>query len=174
VRWVGFVRNVMLGREGVTREVLLSSLHDAGAVEARSHLTTGNVTFEVGDVPADVIAVRLEEAVSRVLGRPEIVALRPLDRLRDLVAGDWFSGFDPTSWELEVGFLRHDAPALDASLLPDPRRTVLVRVQERELFTARPRSGGGRPHVNTLLERATGARATARGWSTLKRIAEKG
>lgn len=47
MRWVGFVRNVMLGREGVDRALLLTTLHEVGAIEARSHLTTGNVTFEV-------------------------------------------------------------------------------------------------------------------------------
>ena len=42
---------------------------------------------------------------------------------------------------------------------------------ERELATARPRKGSARPHVNTLLERASGQPATARAWATLRRIA---
>jgi hypothetical protein len=39
-----------------------------------------------------------------------------------------------------------------------------------ELFAARPVEGGQRPHVNRSLERATGAKATSRGWATLHRI----
>ena len=93
--------------------------------------------------------------------------------------GSWWrptrsAELDPSGWELEVGFLRHDAPPIDGSRLADPQRTVLVHIQEREVLTARPREGGSRPHVNTLLERATGSKSTARGWSTLRRIADKG
>jgi uncharacterized protein (DUF1697 family) len=175
VRWVGFVRNVMLGREGVDRALLVTTVLEAGATDARSHLATGNVTFEVRSAPAaGLVAHRLEEAVGLALGRDEMVAVRELAWLRDLVTSDPFAGLDADEWAFEVAFLRHDSPAVDPARLPDAGRTVVVRVQDRELLTARPRSGGGRPHVNTMLQRATGLQATSRGWSTLHRLAEKG
>ncbi|MFL6239409.1 MAG: hypothetical protein ACJ735_07985 [Actinomycetes bacterium] len=41
MRWVGFVRNIMVGREGMHRDVLLRLLSDARGVDGRSHLATG-------------------------------------------------------------------------------------------------------------------------------------
>lgn len=167
--WVAFVRNVMVGREGLRREILVDLVHEAGGTDVRSHLSTGNLTFDA-DETAGVLADRLEAAVRRVIDRDEIVALRPLPWLVSLVDTDPFKGLSPTEWGFEVAFLRHDAPALDPSRLGDAQRTVLTRVDDRELFAARPMEGVQRPHVNRLLERATGTPATSRGWATLQRI----
>lgn len=168
--WVAFVRNVMVGREGLRRETFIELAHEAGGTDVRSHLSTGNLTFAAGDTTAGILADRLETAVRRVIGRDEMVALRPLPWLVSLVDSDPFTGLNPTEWGFEVAFLRHDAPALDPSRLDDPQRTILPRLDDRELFAARPMEGSQRPHVNRLLERATGAKATSRGWATLQRI----
>ncbi len=171
MRWVGLVRNVMLGRDGLHRVVLLEAATAAGAERVRSHLTTGNLTFDADPTEVDTVVGHLESSISRVVGRPTMVALRRHECLRDLVARDLFAGVPEQEWECEVAFLRHDAPALEPGRLPPTRRTGLVAAYDRELATVRPRTGGRRPHVTTLLERATGEPATARGWSTLCRLA---
>ncbi len=48
-RWAGFVRNVMVGRQGLTRLVLLGAVADAGGASPVSYLSTGNVTFDADD-----------------------------------------------------------------------------------------------------------------------------
>ena len=161
----------MVGREGLHRSVLLDLAARAGCADVRSFLTTGNVTFESGADDADRVTSALESGVEDVLGRRELVALRPVAWVQELVSVDRFAGYDPAEWVLEVAFLRHDAPALDVSMLDDSRRTVIVEARDRELLAARPRSGGARPHVNRLLEAASGQPATSRGWSTLQRVA---
>jgi hypothetical protein len=45
VRWLGLIRNVMVGREGLHRAVLLDLAARAGGADVRSFLTTGNVTL---------------------------------------------------------------------------------------------------------------------------------
>ncbi len=170
MRWLGLVRNVMIGREGLHRAVLLDLVERASGTEVVSHLTTGNVTFTAPARSAGALAVAIERGVRDVVGRDELVVLRPLTWLEELVSVDRFGAVD-AGWEHEVGLLRHDAPVLSPADLPDPQRTLLVEVRDREVLTARPRTGGRRPHVNRLLETATGQRSTARGWSTLQRIA---
>ena len=170
MRWVGLVRNVMLGREGLHREVLLGLTRDAGGTDPRSFLTTGNVTFTAEpDQLADVVDT-LETAIAGVLGRREVVVVRSMDWLGDLVAADPFRGYERDAFELEVCFVPHTAPPLVATDLPDSRPTGLVEVRDHELLTARPHSRASLPHGNRLLERATGQPATARAWSTLQRI----
>ncbi|MDQ1598811.1 MAG: hypothetical protein QOD68_285 [Actinomycetota bacterium] len=170
MRWVAFVRNVMVGRESLHRETLMDLAREAGGTDVLSHMATGNLTFATHDMTPGVLADRLEAGVKRVLGREEMVAIRSMPWLVSVVNSDPFAGLDPAEWGFEVAFLRHDAPPLDASRLSDAQRTVLTRMHDRELFAARPAQGGQRPHVNRLLERATGSRATSRGWSTLQRI----
>jgi len=118
------------------------------------------------------VVQRVEHGIQQVLGREEMFAVRSVTWLRSLVAEDRFANFvDAADWETEVAFLRHDAPVVDRNRIGDSRRTVLVEVRSREVLAARPRSGGARPHVNRLLEQAANLPATARGWSTLERIA---
>lgn len=78
MRWVAFVRNVMVGREDLHREVLLELAREAGGTNVLSHMATGNLTFAAEDITPDVLANRLEAGVKRVLGREEMVAIRSL------------------------------------------------------------------------------------------------
>ena len=171
MRWVGLVRNVMLGRDGLDRSLLLDLGARAGGAQVRSYLTTGNLTFDAAPQEIDGLCRRLEESISEVVSRPTMVAVREHPWLCDLVSNDIFAGVEEGEWECEVAFLRHDAPSVDPSTIPETRRTRLVATYERELASARPRAGSARPHVTTLLERAAGQPATTRGWSTLCRIA---
>lgn len=174
MRYVGLVRAVMIGREGLTREALLGVAADAGAHDAVSHLATGNLTFDCPAAVLDGVVARLESGVSAVVGRPTLVAVRPLAFVQTLLARQPFADRDQAGWECEVAFLRHDAPTLAPGALPDPGRTVIVAVGDRELAAARPRDGAARPACNRLLERASGLHATARGIGTLERLAKKG
>ncbi|MBF4163884.1 DUF1697 domain-containing protein [Nocardioides acrostichi] len=169
-RYAALVRNVMLGRQGIDRDGLLRTAADAGARDVRSHLATGNLTVTF-DGPPDDLAALLERGVEAMLGRPEPVMVRTREQLAELLATDPYAGLDPQEWEMEVSFLRHDAPCLDPARVPESHRTRVLLVRERELVTARPPEGTGRPHVNRLLERATRLPASARGWRTLHRLA---
>ena len=44
VRQAAFIRNVMVGREGLTRAVLVDLAQRAGGARPRSYLSTGNLT----------------------------------------------------------------------------------------------------------------------------------
>jgi uncharacterized protein (DUF1697 family) len=171
MRYVGFVRNVMLGREGLHRDRLLDAVARVGGSGGRSYLTTGNVTFDAAPEEIDELVRCLEIEVSRTVSRPTMVAVREHQWLRRLVAEDPFRGIEAAESALEVAFLRHTASPLDPRSLPASGRTCVVATFTRELATARPRTGPDRPHVNTLLERASGEGATSRAWSTLCRIA---
>jgi hypothetical protein len=141
MRWVGLVRNVMLGRDGLDRARLLDTVAQVGGSRVRSYLTTGNVTFDAGAKEVDDLSRRLEVELSRVVSRPAMVAIREHGWLRDLVTNDLFAGFDAEEFEFEVAFLRRAAPAIDPRSLPATGRTRLVAIFEREVASARPRSG---------------------------------
>lgn len=170
MRWLALVRNVMIGREGLHRELLLELVEAGGGISPRSFLATGNIAFSAKVSDIDRVVNALEEQMEGVLGRHEPVIVRSMDWLGNLVATEPFSGYADQDWVLEVCLLPRSAPTILADRLADSKRTVLVQIRDRELLTARPPRGADRPHGNRLLERATGQRATARGWSTLQRI----
>lgn len=170
MRWVGLIRNVMHGRDGLDRAGLLDAVVTAGGSHVRSHLTTGNVTFDAAEDAIDDLARRLECELSKAVSRSTMVAIREHAWLTALVGQAPFSAWQGEDCELEVAFLRRGAPPIDLGDLPPSGRTRLVAIGERELASVRPRSGPDRPHINRLLERATGQPSTARGWSTLTRI----
>jgi uncharacterized protein (DUF1697 family) len=77
MRWVGLVRNIMLGREGIDRAGLIAIVAAAGGRTVRSHLTTGNVTFEADPDDVTALCERMQAGLGRLLHRDTIVAIRP-------------------------------------------------------------------------------------------------
>ena len=113
MRYVGLVRNVMLGREGLHRDVLLRLVDAAGGRDAASHLATGNLTFDAAPGRLDDVVRRLEDGIAGVIGHREPVVVRTAGWFRDLVAGDPFAAFPLDRWEIAVAFLRLSSVPLD-------------------------------------------------------------
>jgi uncharacterized protein (DUF1697 family) len=118
MRYVGLVRNVMLGREGLHRDVFLRLVDAAGGRSAASHLTTGNLTFETDPSRLDAVVRRLEDGIAGVIGRREPVVVREAAWFRHLVAGDPFAAFPVDRWEFAVAFLPLRAAPLDPAAVP--------------------------------------------------------
>ena len=169
MRWIGFVRNVMIGRAGLHREVLLDACRAAGGADPLSYLATGNLAFTAEDLQ-DVLRP-LERAITGVVGRSTPVMVRELPWLVDLIERAPLSAYDD-SWQLEISFLAHDAAPL-GDLPAQVGGTDLIPIGPRELGTARPRDEPRAPHANPLLEKLSGQRGSARAWSTLAQIAER-
>ena len=170
MRYVGLVRNVMLGREGLHREVLLGLVEGAGALDARSHLTTGNLTFDAAPSQLDDVVRRLEDGIAQVIGRREPVVVREAAWFRDLVADDPFAAFPADRWEVAVAFLPLRLAPLDPAAIPTIDGLEAVAVRSHELLMA-GRRDVPRPGATYLLPRPWRDEATTRAWSTVQRLA---
>ena len=135
MRFVGLVRNVMLGREGLHRNVLLGLLDAAGGRSGVSCLTTGNVVFDAAPAQLDAVQ-RLEAGIAAVIGRREPVIVREAAWLSDFVAGDPFAGFPLDRWELSVAFLPLRAAPLDPAAVHRIDGLEAVAVRPHELLMA--------------------------------------
>jgi uncharacterized protein (DUF1697 family) len=170
MRFVGLVRNVMLGREGLHRNVLLGLLDAAGGQSGVSCLTAGNLVFDAAPAQLDAVVQRLEAGIAAVIGRREPVIVREAAWLSDFVAGDPFAGYPIDRWELAVAFLLLRTAPLDPAAVPriDGREAVAVR--PHELLMA-GRRDVRRPGATFLLPRPWRDEATTRAWSTVQRLA---
>lgn len=84
-RHVAFVRNVMIGRAGLHRDVLLGIFADAGAVDPRSHLATGNISFDWFDGSLATLIDATQVGIARTMDRIEPVFVRSVAALRTSV-----------------------------------------------------------------------------------------
>jgi uncharacterized protein (DUF1697 family) len=170
MRYVGLVRNVMLGREGLRRDVLLGLVDAAGGRSAESHLATGNLTFDAAPSQLDAVVRRLEDGIAGVIGRREPVIVREAAWFRDLVAADPFAAYPGDRWEVAVSFLRLGAVPIDPAAVPRIDGLEAVAVRRHELLMA-GRRDMRRPGATYLLPRPWRDEATTRAWSTVQRLA---
>lgn len=173
-RHAAFVRNIMIGREGMDRDVLLGAFERAGAVEPRSHISTGNVTFSAW--PSDVQSIRtdVEAGIQAVLERREPVFIRRVDVLAALIEDDPFTRSPwPEAVEHVVSFTGDgtDTSRLDLPITSNRGDICLFAATQREVFGVARMVGGRTSGPGGLAERSLGELITTRSWSTVRRIA---
>lgn len=93
-RYIGFVRNVMVGRSGLSRDVLLGAFRDAGGADPVSFLATGNVAFDTTEANLAHVICGVEATLVKVIDRREPVFVRSLSHLAGLIEGRPFAAFD--------------------------------------------------------------------------------
>ena len=162
----------MVGREGLDRSTLLETFTEAGAADPVSHLSTGNVSFnlEPDDLPAFVDAV--DARLTEVVGRDIEVFIRTIDHLTALDGAGAFARSPFAEVRDCVVTFFHQPPELPWKL-PHLIRNDLVAVVAaagREVFSVTRELDGRYAAPGGVLERVTGQRATSRGWSTLEKI----
>lgn len=172
VRHVAFVRAVMHGREGLHRSVIIDTFERAGAASVRTHLTTGNVSFDADPSAIPAIIEYADRAMTDVVGRDIESFVRTLDHLRSLPGDEIFATAPfPEAEERVVSFF-HEAPDLPWELPHILRsgRAAVFHQRDREVFSVHRTVDGRMESGAGALERASGQRITTRGWGTIEKI----
>ena len=171
-RHAGFVRAVMVGRDGLDRSVLLECFRAAGADRPRSYLATGNVTFSVEAKAVDAVRQSVEHNIEDVVGRRTEVAIRSIAHLQRLIDRDPFAEY-PDAVEHEVSFLTaHFEPSsIDLPYESSGGYVTLIDATPSEVFAVGREVEGRRKGAGGIIERLLGQRVTTRVWRTLVRVA---
>jgi uncharacterized protein (DUF1697 family) len=171
--YVAFVRAVMIGREGLHREVLIDMFAGAGADDVISYVSTGNVSFSLPPEELAPLIDRVEVDLEALLGHPAPIYVRTLAGLRDLLALNLFDHppfpevrdrlltFCPAGSTVRLD-LPFAAPNGDWSVFASARDVVFSVT--RDWPHRQPQTPGG------VLERSIGAPVTTRALSTVERI----
>lgn len=170
VRSVAFVRNIMVGRRGLTRDVLLDIFKSAGAEDTQSYITTGNFAFTADRAAVAQVAARIESAIEAVLGHREEAFIRSVDELRRLDQSLPFSN-EPVDLVRAVTFVPDGNTWTDE--LPYTSRRGDVRIigaSGPNIFSSVLPVGGVAQSPIGLIEKALKVRATTRNWNTVERI----
>jgi uncharacterized protein (DUF1697 family) len=169
---VAFLRNVMVGRAGLTREAIVGAFRDCGASSAESFLATGNIVFESGSLSARAIADCAETRLEDAFGLREPVFVRSFEHLRALQASAPFSS--------APGGEIHERTVTFFDVLARPLPTLPLRSKrgdcevfmlgEREAFGVTWLVDGRTGNPGQLIEDLGSTRVTTRNWKTIERL----
>jgi uncharacterized protein (DUF1697 family) len=163
----------MIGREGLHRSVLVEIFHTAGATDARSYISTGNVSFSGRPLELAAITSRVEERIAEVIGRLEPVFVRSVDYLNKLVASEPFSSSPfPDPVERTVSFTQTPIESGDIGFPVWSHRTdvALFHATAGEVFAVGHLVDGTVGGGGGLVERTIGQAVTTRSWHTVLRV----
>jgi uncharacterized protein (DUF1697 family) len=171
-RFAGFVRNVMVGRNGLSAEVLRELVAEAGGHDPRSHLATGNLTFSASPELLELIRAGIEKSLESVLGRREEVFIRSVASLASAVRSDPFAEMMADDvYERCVTFVPTEPPVSLSLPMQAPRGDVVLFDCRAGGVLSITRLIGGRPgQPGRFLESTLGLRVTTRNWNTIERI----
>ncbi len=169
-RHVAFIRNVMIGRANLHGDVLLDIFADAGAVEPRSHLATGNVSFSWdGDDMAGLIEAT-QAGIANTMGRVEPVFVRSVATLRSAVMARPFV----TTPIPDVGHrcvtFTETSVHLEFPIVSRREDAYLFGVRGTDVLSVTRLVDGRGGNVNQMVEKAMSCAATTRNWNTIERI----
>ena len=170
---VGFVRNVMVGRNGLTRDALLDIFTGAGGQEPASHLVTGNVTFQLVD-DVESFQRRAEQSLHEVIGHHEPIFIRSLSYLAKQIEMNPFRElpFDDV-YERCVSFAKHPLGALPLPIATAREDAVAFARYEDDIYSVTRLLKGRTGTVGKVLERTLGSPVTTRNWNTIEFIVRK-
>ena len=176
MRYVAFVRAVMIGREGLHREVILDIFRDAGAVNVMSHLATGNVSFTMKPSNLEALRTNVDGAITSVVGRQIEVFLRSVEHLKAIDADAIYaeSPFPDVRDRLVTFF--HEPPVFNGFVVPSlvqRERTAVLAIHGSDVFSVTRMWEGQFGSPGGLFERESGQRMTTRAWGTVEKILAK-
>lgn len=170
-RHAAFIRNVMIGREGLDREVLLDIVRRAGATAPRSYISTGNVTFNAA--PSDVAQVmtRIEAGIAAVIEREERVFVRSIRELESMVSSDPFTNLAFEAHDRYVSFTNKLIdPAIKVPFESGRDDIVAFGRTVREVFSVTRLVKGRATGPGAFIEKKICQPITTRNWNTIVRV----
>ena len=168
MRYAAFLRGVMPVNASMAD--LTRAFEAAGFTEVTTVRSSGNVVFTAPAASPGSLERRAEAAMTKRIGHTFLTIVRPMTRLRELLASDPYSGFRiPPEAKRIVTFLRKVPGALPRLPLESDGVRILA-AQEREVFTVYLPNPKG-PVFMTLLQKTFGKEQTTRTWQTVARVA---
>lgn len=172
-RHVAFLRNVMIGRSNLHADVLLQIFRDAGALEPRSHLATGNVSFGWPKVEMRSLFNAVEPALAQTMGRREPIFVRSVEELAASIAALPFR--QPPIDDVGHRCVTFTAAAPGSLRLPvvSTRRDAFIFASEgADYFSVTRLIDGRGGNPNRMVEKSLSCAATTRNWNTVERIVD--
>jgi uncharacterized protein (DUF1697 family) len=169
-RHVAFIRNVMIGRAGLHRDVLLGIFADAGAKDPSSHLATGNVSFDWDGGEMVGLINATQAGIQRTMGRFEPVFLRSVAALRNSVQSLPFRTPPIDDVGHRCVTFTEASTRLDLPAVSSRADAYVFDRDGTDWYSVTRLVDGRGGNVNRMIEKSLSSPATTRNWNTIERI----
>jgi uncharacterized protein (DUF1697 family) len=161
----------MIGRANLHAEVLLQIFRDAGALEPRSHLATGNVSFAWSMQEMQPLFDVVQTAIADTMGRFEPIFVRSVDALKASIEALPFRRppIDDVGHRC-VTFTDAEPGALELPIVSARNDAFIFASGGSDYFSVTRLIDGRGGNPNRMLEKALSCAATTRNWNTIERI----
>lgn len=173
MRNVAFIRNIMVGRAGLTQAVLLEAFERSGGRDVVSVLANGNIVFNSDD--AMNVAGNASGWLRSRSGLDEPVFVRTLDHLRAVAASDPFSlAATDDIYGQCISFGAQPLSLVGPLSIESTRRDLCVfRIVANEAFSVTRIIGSRCGAPGPTLEKLSGQQVTTRNWKKVVRLLDK-
>lgn len=170
--WVALLRGINVGgRNRLPMPALAGFFEEAGCVEVRTVIQSGNVLFRAPAAVARAAPGRVSARIHEVFGHRPPMVIRSAAELKAVLDGNPFleEGLDEEL--LHVVFLA-GKPSAAAVRALDPARSLGDRfvVRGREVFLFLPRGVSGTRFTTDYFDRTLGTMGTWRNWRSVRRL----
>ena len=149
---------------------LAKAFEAAGFENVRTVLGSGNVLFRAAGKSESSLEKAAEAAMKKRLGKEFPAIVRSVDFLDQLLEADPFRSFKLASDSKRIVTFLRARPDADLELPSALDGARILRVQDREVFTAYVPSPKG-PVFMRLIEKTFGRDVTTPTWDTVKKVA---
>ena len=173
MRNVAFIRNIMVGRAGLTQPVLIEAFESSGGRDVVSVLATGNILFNSDD--AMNVANSASERLRSHCGLDEPIFLRTIEHLRVLAICDPFLVAPSDDiYEQCVSFAAQSLTCVGSLPIESYRRDMCIfHIVADEAFSITRVIGSRCGAPGPTLEKLSGQKVTTRNWKTVLRLLDK-
>ena len=166
-RYAAFLRGVM--PMNCKMPELKGAFESAGFTEVKTVLGSGNVVFAARGTSEAALRRKAEAAMEERLGQAFLTIVRPVDRLRALLASDPYRPFGVQPAAKRIVTFLLEAPTAKLALPLEQDGARLLVLDGRELFSAYLSTPKG-PVFMSLIERTFGKEVTTRTWDTVAKV----
>ena len=174
--WGVFLRGINLGKRQMKMAELKTCLEEAGFIDVKTVLASGNVRLSGAGTEAQV-KIRMEKAIADQFGFEVGVVLRARDEMDAMLDDNPFGRLDRKA-DLTRHVLMFDQALPDGIEIESrPGDTEILRVDPRDIYIAAYRQPNGRytEHVEEVLKPlyqklGKGNLDTMRNWNTIEKI----
>jgi uncharacterized protein (DUF1697 family) len=152
---------------------LKKAFEAAGFRDVKTVLSSGNVVFGAPAAGDASLERKAEAAMTKQLGTSFLTIIRPIDALAELLDGDPFGGLGVAPAAKRVITFLRKPPANKLALPIELDGARILRMQDREVFTAYLPGPRG-PVFMTLLQKTFGEEITTRTWDTVRKVVAAG
>jgi uncharacterized protein (DUF1697 family) len=172
-RFIAFLRGVNVAGRTVKKDVLTETFLRARLTNVRTHIASGNVSFDAPQrVNRSQLSRKLETLLADAAGYAIPVFLRSVDEVATLLALEPFEGVRMTALtRLCVIFISEPLPKSARLPFSLPRQEFeLVKATPNEVFATMCLREGRPGNPSAYLERTYGVRATTRFLGAVEKI----